>query len=177
MPPACRMRRSPPCRLVSLNVPEASTATYASSPLPTAVIAGKAAQTSREMPAKISFLRPVASMARATRASSNALSGTSSKTVGVSASLQLLRSFLVDQVCLGLNSGSFWEKIVGALAGLAGAFGGGGGLTPSVTSSISYGGAEAGGGPVSAGTAYLVNESGNSEFFIPSTSGRIVPSG
>src|SRR5690242_18582349 len=53
------MRRSPACRLVSLNVPEASTATYASNPLPTAVIAGKAAQTSSEMPAKISFLRPV----------------------------------------------------------------------------------------------------------------------
>src|SRR5713226_5514872 len=67
------MRRSPTCRLVSLNVPEASTATYASNPLPTAVIAGKAAQTSSEMPAKISFLRPVASIARATRASSNAL--------------------------------------------------------------------------------------------------------
>src|SRR6266478_2809866 len=73
MTPACSMRRSPTCRLVSLNVPEASTATYASSPLPTAVIAGKAAQTSSEMPAKISFLRPVASMARATRASSKAL--------------------------------------------------------------------------------------------------------
>src|SRR5579862_6775136 len=67
------MRRSPACRLVSLNVPEASTATYESRPLPMAVIAGKAAQTSREMPAKISFLRPVASMARATRESSNAL--------------------------------------------------------------------------------------------------------
>src|SRR5580698_3600671 len=67
------MRRSPACRLVSLNVPEASTATYASSPLPTAVMAGKAAQTSSEMPAKMSFLRPVASMARVTRASSNAL--------------------------------------------------------------------------------------------------------
>src|SRR5712692_4302823 len=36
-------------------------------------MAGKAAQTSSEMPAKISFLRPVASMARATRASSKAL--------------------------------------------------------------------------------------------------------
>src|SRR6266404_790027 len=36
------MRRSPACRLVSLNVPEASTATYASSPLPRAVMAGKA---------------------------------------------------------------------------------------------------------------------------------------
>jgi hypothetical protein len=36
--------------VVSLNVPEAS------SPLPTAVIAGKGAQTSSEMPAKISFL-------------------------------------------------------------------------------------------------------------------------
>src|SRR6202167_3364118 len=67
------MRRSPTWRLVSLKVPEASTATYASSPLPIAVMAGKAAQTSREMPAKISFLRPVASMVRATRASSNAL--------------------------------------------------------------------------------------------------------
>src|SRR5258708_3579489 len=42
-------------------------------PLPTAVMAGKAAQTSSEMPAKISFLRPVASMARAMRASSKAL--------------------------------------------------------------------------------------------------------
>src|SRR5450432_3138927 len=73
MTPACSMRRSPTCRLVSLNVPEASTATYASSPLPTAVMAGKAAQTSSEMPAKISFLRPVTSMARATRASSKAL--------------------------------------------------------------------------------------------------------
>jgi len=37
------------------------------------VIAGKAAQTSREMPAKISFLRPVAATARATRSSSKAL--------------------------------------------------------------------------------------------------------
>src|SRR5436190_8547504 len=73
MTPACSMRRSPTCRLVSLNVPEASTATYALNPLPAAVMAGKAAQTSSEMPAKISFLRPVASMARATRASSNAL--------------------------------------------------------------------------------------------------------
>src|SRR5438093_2334424 len=36
-------------------------------------MAGKAAQTSSEMPAKISFLRPVASIARATRASSKAL--------------------------------------------------------------------------------------------------------
>src|SRR5882724_6354720 len=67
------MRRSPTCRLVSLNVPEASTATYASNPLPTAVMAGKSGADSREMPAKISFLRPVDSMARATRASSNAL--------------------------------------------------------------------------------------------------------
>src|SRR5258706_1657043 len=38
-----------------------------------AVMAGKAAQTSREMPAKISFLRLVAAMASATRASSKAL--------------------------------------------------------------------------------------------------------
>src|SRR6478609_4408358 len=67
------MRRSPACRLVSLKVPEASTATYASRPLPTAVMAGNAAQTSREMPAKISFLRPVAAMAWATLGSSNAL--------------------------------------------------------------------------------------------------------
>src|SRR5689334_1864895 len=36
-------------------------------------MAGNAAQTSREMPAKISFWRPVASIARATRASSKAL--------------------------------------------------------------------------------------------------------
>src|SRR5438128_658101 len=67
------MRSSPTWRLVSLKVPEASTATYASSPLPTAVMAGKAAQTSRELPAKISFLRPVAVTARATRSSSKAL--------------------------------------------------------------------------------------------------------
>src|SRR5712664_366751 len=66
------MRRSPTWRLVSLKVPEASTATYACSPLPMAVIAGNAAQTSREMPAKISFLRPFASIARTTRTSSNA---------------------------------------------------------------------------------------------------------
>src|SRR2546430_2588327 len=59
--------------MVSLNVPEASTATYASNPLPMAVIAGNAAHTSSEMPAKISFLRPVASMARVTPASSEAL--------------------------------------------------------------------------------------------------------
>src|SRR3989454_4869163 len=72
MTPACSMRRSPTCRLVSLNVPEASTATYALNPLPAAVIAGKAAQTSSEMPAKISFLRPVASMAAATFGSSTA---------------------------------------------------------------------------------------------------------
>jgi hypothetical protein len=36
-------------------------------------MAGKAAQTSSEIPAKISFLRPVAAMARATRSSSKAL--------------------------------------------------------------------------------------------------------
>src|ERR1700733_551050 len=36
-------------------------------------MAGKAAQTSSEMPAKISLLRPVASIARATRGSSKAL--------------------------------------------------------------------------------------------------------
>jgi hypothetical protein len=41
--------------------------------MPTAVIAGNAAQTSREMPAKISFLRPVASIALAALGSSNAL--------------------------------------------------------------------------------------------------------
>src|ERR1700686_2521003 len=66
------MRRRPPSRLVGLNVPQASTATYASRPLPTAVIAGKAAQISSEMPAKISFFRPVVSIARNTRASSKA---------------------------------------------------------------------------------------------------------
>src|SRR5262249_4922403 len=44
-----------------------------SEPLPTAVMAGKAAQTSKQTPAKISFLRPVASMARATPAPSKAL--------------------------------------------------------------------------------------------------------
>src|SRR5713101_5860392 len=38
-----------------------------------AVMAGNAAQTSREMPAKISFLRPVTVMAWATLGSSNAL--------------------------------------------------------------------------------------------------------
>src|SRR5207244_12922434 len=36
-------------------------------------MAGKAAQTSSEMPAKISFLRPAAAMALATRSSSKAL--------------------------------------------------------------------------------------------------------
>src|SRR5438128_4035248 len=36
-------------------------------------MAGRAAHTSREMPAKISFLRPIAAIARATRASSKAL--------------------------------------------------------------------------------------------------------
>jgi hypothetical protein len=80
MTPACSIRRSPTCRLVSLNVPEASTATYASNPLPTAVMALKATQASSEMPAKISFLRPVASMARATRASSKALTDKRSMT-------------------------------------------------------------------------------------------------
>ena len=59
--------------MVSLNVPEASIATYASSPLLTAVMAGKAAPISSEMPAKISFLRPIASMALAKCASSQAL--------------------------------------------------------------------------------------------------------
>jgi hypothetical protein len=48
-------------------VPEASTATYASNPLPMAVMAGNAAQTSSAMPAEISFLRPVPSMARVDR--------------------------------------------------------------------------------------------------------------
>jgi hypothetical protein len=58
------MRRSPTCRLVSLKVPEASTmATSASRPLPTAVMAGNAARTSSEMPAKINFWRSVAPIA------------------------------------------------------------------------------------------------------------------
>ena len=59
--------------MVSLKVPDASTATYASYPLPTAEIAGNAAQTSSDSPAKISFLRSVRSMAFATVGSSNAL--------------------------------------------------------------------------------------------------------
>lgn len=58
--------------LVSPKVPDASTATYASKPCAIAVIAGKPAHTSIEMPAKISFLRFVPSMALATRGSSEA---------------------------------------------------------------------------------------------------------
>src|SRR6266852_1681849 len=50
MTPACSTRRSPTCRLVSLNVPEASTATYASNPLPTAAMAGKAAHEPKTLP-------------------------------------------------------------------------------------------------------------------------------
>src|SRR6266851_1159017 len=66
------MRRSPAWRLVSLKVPDASTATYASYPLPAAAIAGNAAQTSSDIPAKISFWRSVRSMAFETVGSSNA---------------------------------------------------------------------------------------------------------
>jgi len=65
----------------------------------------------------------------------------------------------------------------GAFLGGAGSGGGGGGssdgLTPNVTSSISYGGAMAGGGPVLPGKAYRVNED-EDEYFIPSKAGRIV---
>src|SRR5713101_5161797 len=53
------MRRRPTSRLVWLNVPQASTATYASKPLPTAVIAGKAAQISREPAGLVRLSSPV----------------------------------------------------------------------------------------------------------------------
>src|SRR5881296_1160224 len=49
-----------------------------------AAMAGKAAQTSREMPAKISFLRPVAAMAPATRSSSKALTDSADRSDGFS---------------------------------------------------------------------------------------------
>jgi hypothetical protein len=63
-------------------------------PFAHSVMAGNAAQTSSEMPAKISFLRPVASMARATRASSNAFTG---DVVDLEDHLQAVRS---RDVCL-----------------------------------------------------------------------------
>src|SRR6058998_2672847 len=57
------MRRMPVIRLVSLKVPEASIAAYTSYPAAVAAIAGKARQTSIEIAAIMSFLRPVAAMA------------------------------------------------------------------------------------------------------------------
>src|SRR2546425_9513728 len=57
------MRRMPVIRLVSLKVPEASIAAYTSYPAAVAEIAGKARQTSIEIAAIMSFLRPVAAMA------------------------------------------------------------------------------------------------------------------
>src|SRR5260370_26103606 len=85
-------------------------------------MAGKAAQTSSEMPAKISFLRPVASMARATRWSSKALTdersmistpGSASTSSGNVGPHMLLRAVVVTMI------GSF-----SALAALARRFGG-----------------------------------------------------
>lgn len=55
---------------------------------------------------------------------------------------------------------------------IAAALGGGGGIFGAL-----FGGARAGGGPVEAGKAYLVNENTpNSEYFVPGVSGTIVPS-
>src|SRR2546422_2757647 len=66
------MRRMPVIRLVSLKVPEASIAAYTSYPAAVAEIAGKARQTSIEIAAIMSFLRPVAAMAFTMRGSSQA---------------------------------------------------------------------------------------------------------
>lgn len=67
MTPACCLRSGPVSLVAWLKVPEASTATYASNPAAVAEIAGSAAHTSSDTPAKISFYRPVASMAPQTR--------------------------------------------------------------------------------------------------------------
>lgn len=64
--------------------------------------------------------------------------------------------------------------VAGGVAG--GLAGGGGGSRESVTSSISYGGARAAGGPVSPDTAYWVGEHGP-EPFVPRTAGSIIPAG
>lgn len=71
----------------------------------------------------------------------------------------------------------FLGRFINPLAGIASAFG-------SVTSGLdivdrlgkSFGGGKAAGGPVSAGTAYLVGEQGP-EMFMPSDSGTIIPNG
>jgi hypothetical protein len=54
-------------------------------------MAGNAAQTSREIPAKISFLRPVVAMAWATLGSSNAL--TDSQAAGRDVILDIIASY------------------------------------------------------------------------------------
>lgn len=67
----------------------------------------------------------------------------------------------------GTGGSSFWQSVVGAVAG---SFGGGGGTPPNPY----YGGARAGGGDVLPGRAYDVGEFGP-ERFIPRTAGSILP--
>lgn len=68
-----------------------------------------------------------------------------------------------------------------AISGLGGFFGGllsgpGDIRGPGGSTSVPFGGPRAMGGPVSAGTAYLVGEQGP-ELFMPGSSGRIIPNG
>lgn len=72
---------------------------------------------------------------------------------------QISRALFGD---FGSKSGSIGGLLGDGLKWLAGAFG--------------FGGARAGGGPVSGGTGYLVGERGP-EFFTPNTSGTILPNG
>ncbi len=70
-------------------------------------------------------------------------------------------------------------QIQSQLAGMAKLFGGGGGIGGFLASGFSSGGlagARAAGGPVSAGSSYLVGERGP-EVFTPHQSGRIIPNG
>ena len=69
-------------------------------------------------------------------------------------------------------------KVIGAINGAKGGSGSGGGIGGAFSAAVSiigsFGGARALGGPVSAGTAYLVGERGP-ELFSPGRSGTIIP--
>jgi hypothetical protein len=81
----------------------------------------------------------------------------------------VIRDMAADLVSSGLES-----LMLSAFGPLFGGTSAGGGLG-SLFSGI-FGGFRANGGPVSAGTGYVVGERGP-EFFVPSTSGMILPSG
>ncbi|PWE48486.1 hypothetical protein DEM26_18230 [Thioclava sp. NG1] len=96
---------------------------------------------------------------------------------------QTLKGGLVDAIVEGKNLSGVLEELAKSLAKAAvqaalfgdGPLGGGGsGLLGSLVSGL-FGGARASGGPVTAGTPYLVNENTpNSEVFVPSSNGAIL---